>query len=204
MIMRRDIVGLAIAALLAPEGLWAQSLTLGAGEVLKGRFAQQRFLQGFDAPLNSTGSFILAPHRGLVWSSETPFALVTVMGPGGLVQRVVGGATTRYPSSRLPLLAQLYEVFSAALSGDWEKLDTLFNVKRTSSGNGWEITLTPHRSDSRLPLSYVQVRGDHYVDAVEVMRVNGDRDRMEFSQQTPSHEPIVGEASELLSMVTRP
>jgi hypothetical protein len=183
----------------------AQSLTLASGEVLRGRFTQQRFLQGFNAPLTSTGSFILAPGRGVVWRGETPFVVVTVMGPGGLVQRVSGGATTHYPASRLPAIVRLYEIFGAALSGDWRKLESIFEVQRDGTESDWKVTLTPLRSgEGGLPLRQVVVRGGRYVDSVEVMRINGDWDRIEFSQQAPSRAPIDAETSELLDAAGRP
>ena len=101
MIHRRHAIALALAAWvgIGAPAAQAQSLGLAGGEVLRGRFTQQRFLQGFNAPLISSGSFIVAPGRGIVWRGEAPFAIVTVMGPGGLVQRVAGGATTHYPVS---------------------------------------------------------------------------------------------------------
>jgi len=183
----------------------AQSLTLASGEVLRGRFTQQRFLQGFNAPLTSTGSFILAPRRGVVWRGETPFVVVPVMGPGGLVQRVSGGATTHYPASRLPAIVRLYEIFGAALSGDWRKLESIFEVRREGTESDWKVTLTPLRSgEGGLPLRQVVVRGGRYVDSVEVMRINGDWDRIEFSQQAPSRAPIDAETSELLDAAGRP
>jgi hypothetical protein len=200
-IRRRQSLAVVMAALItngASHGR-AQSLTLASGEVLRGRFTQQRFLQGFSAPLASTGSFILAPGRGVVWRGETPFALVTVMGPGGLVQRVAGGATTHYPASRLPAIVRLYEIFGAALNGDWQKLTSVFDVRRDGTDNDWKVTLTPLRSgEGGLPLRHVVVRGGRYVDSVEVVRLNGDWDRVEFSQQAPSRAPLDAETSELL------
>lgn len=183
----------------------AQSLTLASDEVLRGHFTQQRFLQGFNAPLTSTGSFILAPGRGVVWRGETPFVVVTVMGPGGLVQRVSGGATTHYPASRLPAIVRLYEIFGAALSGDWRKLESIFEVRREGTESDWKVTLAPLRSgEGGLPLRQVVVRGGRYVDSVEVMRINGDWDRIEFSRQAPSRAPIDAETSELLDAAGRP
>ena len=207
MIRRRQALAVAIAALTVQHTVpaRAQSLTLASGEVLRGRFTQQRFLQGFNAPLTSTGSFILAPGRGVVWRGEAPFALITVMGPGGLVQRVAGGATTHYPASRLPAIVRLYEIFGAALSGDWRKLESVFAVKREGTESDWKVTLTPLRGgEGGLPLRQVLVRGGRYVDSVEVMRVNGDWDRIEFSQQAPSRAPIDAETSELLDTAGRP
>jgi hypothetical protein len=203
-IARRSVMAATLGALLTPRISQAQSLSLGQGEVLRGRFTQQRFLQGFNAPLASRGAFILAPNRGLIWRGETPFALLTGMGAGGLVQRVVGGATTRYPASKLPLLAQLYEVFSAALEGDWAKLEGIFEVERKGVPAKWQVMLIPRKKDGGMPLQRVAVQGDRYVNSVEVARVNGDRDTIEFNDQAVSRDPIDSEASELLGMVSHP
>jgi hypothetical protein len=179
-----------------------QALTLASNEVLRGRFAQQRFLQGFDKPLASSGSFILAPGRGVVWRNETPFSVMTVMGPGGLVQRVTGGATTHYPASRMPGIGRLYEIFGAALGGDWSQLESVFDVRREGGAGNWKATLVPRRDqNAALPLREVIVQGARYVHSVEVFRPNGDRDRIEFSQQAPSRDPIDAESAALLDMV---
>ena len=55
-----------------------------------------------------------------------------------------------------------------------------------------------------MPLRLVVVRGSRYVDSVEVTRVNGDRDRIDFSQQAPSRAPIDAESNELLDTAGRP
>lgn len=203
---RRFALAASLAALIGQGAARAQtqSLTLASGEVLRGRYKQQRSLQGFNAPLTSSGSFILAPGRGVVWNSETPFAVVTVIGPGGLIQRVAGGATTHYPASRLPAIAQLYEIFDAALSGDWQKMSVVFTLRREGIDDDWKVTLTPLRGgEGGLPLRHVLVRGGRYVNSVEVMRVNGDWDRIEFSQQAPSRAPIDAETSKLLDTASR-
>jgi hypothetical protein len=64
--------------------------------------------------------------------------------------------------------------------------------------------LTPLRGgEGGMPLRLVVVRGGRYVNSVEVTRVNGDRDRIEFSQQAPSRAPIDAESNELLDMAGR-
>jgi hypothetical protein len=198
---RRSLFIAPLLACVSPQG-WAQSLTLAAGESLQGRFVQQRFLQGFNQPLKSTGSFVLSPSHGVAWQGETPFVTTTVIGPGGLAQRV-SGATTVYPASRLPVIATLYDIFASALSGDWQKLTAMFDVRR-EGGPAWKVTLTPRQAgNTNLPISTVTVRGSRYVDAVEVRRTNGDWDSIEFSQQTPSRQPVSAETAELFAAVAR-
>jgi hypothetical protein len=179
-------------------------VTLASGEVLRGRFVQQRFLQGFNAPLISSGSFVLAPGRGLIWRGEVPFALTIAISPDGLVQQVEGGATTRYPASRLPLISRLYEVFNAALTGDWKKLETAFQVRRDGADTNWAMTLTPRQNDAAMPIRDVVVRGRQYVDSVQLSRVNGDSERIEFSGQTVSRGPLDARESDLLGVSRRP
>lgn len=204
---RRLLLGTCVltsASVAAAASGRAQSLTLAPGDMLTGRFRQERFLQGFNAPLTSTGSFILVPGRGVLWRAEAPFAMTTAMGPGGIVQRISGGATTQYSASRLPALVRLYEIFGAALSGDWRKLSAVFDARREGTDATWKMTLTPLRAgDGELPLRQVTVQGGRYVDSVEVARANGDSERIVFSQQAPSRQALDAEASELLEMVNR-
>jgi hypothetical protein len=66
------------------------------------------------------------------------------------------------------------------------------------------VTLTPRQAgNTALPISTVTVRGGRYVDAVEVRRANGDWDSIEFSQQTPSRQPVSAETAELFAAVAR-
>jgi len=88
---------------------------LQAGQVLRGRFVQERHLQGFNAPLRSEGRFVLAAGKGLIWRAEKPFAVTTAISPAGLAQEVGGNETMRLPSSRLPFLSRLYDMLGGAL-----------------------------------------------------------------------------------------
>lgn len=205
MIRRRQLlVGVSAAATaFGAASATAQSLVPGAGEILRGRFTQQRFLQGFNTPLTSAGTFMVVPGRGVVWRAQTPFAIITAIGRGGLVQRITGGATTHYPASRLPAIVKLYEIFAAALSGDWPKLDRIFAVQREGGDQSWKVTLKPLSNDPGMPLQTVVVQGGNYVNSVEIRRVNGDSDRIDFADQALSRIPLDSETAELLETANR-
>src|SRR5689334_18443771 len=116
---------------------------LAKGQVLRGRFTQLRFLEGFEAPLKSSGTFFLAPGLGLIWKTEAPFALITVMSPAGLVQEVGGRETMRMPSARMPFMSKLYAMLGGALTGDWEGLSSAFSITQKADGKGWRLKLEP-------------------------------------------------------------
>lgn len=175
---------------------------LKKGQVLRGRFEQFRTLKGFGAPLNSAGSFTLAVERGLIWRTETPFAMMTTMTGNGLIQRSEGGGITRLPAGRVPFMTQLYNMLGGALGGDWGAMATTFAMTRKDSKNGWQLTLTPLQQDSSgFPLQSIVVSGRQNVDDVVMAKPNGDQDRIVFAQQRITSEDLTGEELALLDAV---
>src|SRR5262245_59198073 len=137
---------LAIAALLAtvPQVAWAQPRRrIAPGESLRGRFIQERHLQGFQRPLRSEGAFLLVPDRGLIWRAEQPFAVTTVITPSGVVQEVDGNEPQDRPKTQAPFIGQLYGMMSAALAGDWTALRNHFAVTQQGDERRWQAVLTP-------------------------------------------------------------
>src|SRR5580700_533468 len=92
----RAIASLTISAsfllLATPAALAADAApsTLKASEILRGRFVQDRQLAGFAKPLQTEGTFVLVPGRGLIWRASTPFQSTTVITPDGIVGQVNG------------------------------------------------------------------------------------------------------------------
>ena len=175
---------------------------LKEGQILRGRFEQFRTLKGFGAPLKSTGSFTLAVERGLIWRTESPFAVMTIMTGNGLVQRSEGGGTTRLPAARVPFMTQLYNMLGGALGGDWGAMATTFAMTRKDSKNSWQLTLTPLQQDSSgVPLQSIVVNGRQNVDDVVMAKPNGDQDRIVFAQQRITSEDLTGEEVALLDAI---
>ncbi len=83
---------------------------LTTGQVLRGRFVQERHMRGFNAPLRSEGHFVLAPGKGLIWRAEKPFSVTTIITAAGLVQEAGGTETLHLPSAKLPFLSRLYDL----------------------------------------------------------------------------------------------
>jgi len=172
---------------------------LAEGQVLRGRFQQLRFLEGLQAPLKSTGNFTLIPGRGLIWRAETPFSVTTVMTPGGLVQELNNREIVRMPSARLPFMSKLYAMLSGALSGDWGPLESAFQITRHDEGRNWRMRLEPTRTDDpAMPIRTIIARGSRLLDELEVVKTNGDRDRLVILNQKLESAPPRAEELRLL------
>ena len=202
--------GLLAAALLSITLLFsavpasAQTVALADGQVLRGQFEQKRYLSGLANPVRSSGSFTLVAGRGLIWTTTKPFPTTTVMTEAGLVQDVKGKETVRLAASRLPIMSKLYTMFGAALTGNWEAMQSAFTLTRQQKGQAWSIRLDSLRADDpNLPIKAINARGQKLLDEVEVVKPNDDRDVLSFSNQKLGGGPLTAEEDEFLTRAQR-
>ncbi|MCW2236398.1 LolA family protein [Azospirillum canadense] len=204
--MTRVILALLAFLAFAPPALAAppEPATLSEGQVLRGRFVQERHLKGFQKPLKSEGHFTLVPGRGLLWRTDKPFAMTTVMSPSGIVQEVRGAETMRLPASKLPFLSKLYAMLGGALGGDLRSLEGLFAVKRESDPAGWRMVLVPLKADDpAMPIRRITLTGARLVEAVEIVKPDGDSDVLRFLDQELTAGPPAEDEARLLGTADR-
>jgi hypothetical protein len=197
-------MALLLAAL--PLGAMAQSTPAAParGEILRGAFTQERHLQGFNAPIRSSGRFVLILGRGLIWQVEQPFAVVTVITPDTLVQYTGTTETLRLPTHRVPALGRLYDMLGSAMAGDWGQLESAFTVTRKADGDAQEIMLTPRGSvDASSPVKAISARAGRFVERVVIERPSGDSDRIAFSGQALSADQPSADETTLLDKASR-
>lgn len=179
--------GLFLIALLLPAVAFAaEPQPVPQGQMLQGRFTQERTLTGIPKPLRSEGRFLLVPGTGLIWRAEKPFATVTVITPGGLTQAVSDQQTLNLPSSRLPFLKPFYDMLSGALAGDWRAIEQNFTVTREDKPPRWGVRLVPKKPDANMPFEAIRLSGTTFVESVEMAKSGGDQERLEFTDQTLS------------------
>jgi hypothetical protein len=171
------------------------------GQMLQGRFVQERMLAGIPKPLRSEGRFLLVPGTGLIWRAEKPFATVTVITPGGLTQAVSDQQTLNLPSSRLPFLKPFYDMLSGALAGDWRAIEQSFTVTREDKAPNWGVRLVPKKADTNMPFESIRVSGATLVERVEMAKSGGDQERLEFTEQKVSPVSIPPEDARLFESV---
>lgn len=184
----------------------AQFVTpLKPGSVLRGHFTQERSLQGFQAPLKSEGTFLVAEGKGVIWKVEKPFATTTVITPVGLVQNAQGTETLRLPASRIPFIAKLYDMLSGTMTGDMSGLKQQFDVRTAGSASDWTLQLTPkpgaaENSDPQnMPIRALDIAGGQYVKSVDIQRQNGDRDLLTFTDQAVDTAALSADDQALLT-----
>jgi hypothetical protein len=174
--------------------------TLTAGQTLHGRFVQERHLQGLASTLKSSGTFVLAPGKGLIWRTEEPIKIITVITPAGIRQIVNGSEVQHVDSAKVPFVAHFYDMLNGALMGDWTAMRHDFAVKTTGDRAAWRTVLTPLRPDDPIAgmLASIVITGGKMVDGVDINRTNGDSEHMAFLDQTVSSAALSGDDARLL------
>jgi hypothetical protein len=183
----------------------AMPRTLAAGEMLRGRFVQERELAGFTKTLRSEGHFVLIGGRGLIWSAEIPFKNTTVITAGGILQVVNGQEAMRLPASRLPVISRFYDVLSGALSGDTRALQHDFTVERSADATSWRLLLSPARpNDPALgQVKTIALGGRTLVERVDISKTEGDADHLRFLDQSVGPLALTAEENALLDSAAR-
>jgi hypothetical protein len=174
--------------------------SVGPGEMLRGRFVQERHLTGFDKPLRTEGSFVLVAGQGLLWRSERPIASATAIGPGGVLQTVAGQEAMRIPASQAPALAQFFETLSAALSGDLGALASHFAVERSVEAERWRVVLRP--KDAASPVASIALTGGALPERVEIAKSQGDREVLRFFDQSVAPAALAPDEAALLGEIS--
>ncbi|MBV17483.1 MAG: hypothetical protein CMO05_08415 [Thalassospira sp.] len=169
-------------------------------QYLTGTFALDRHLDGFDAPLTSTGEFTLSPSKGLIWQNLKPFPDTTVMNDHGITRKHDDGTFETIASGAR--FHQFIALISAVLAGNWDPLSDQFTITpaKTATAPNWQVTLAPKNSNGLSNLvSQIIVKGDEFVTHVTLNKPSGDRDEITLNDQKRHDLPLPTDLAKLLS-----
>ena len=171
---------------------------IGPGDILRGRFIEERVVEGFRGTMRSEGHFVVAPAEGVIWAVEKPFSTTTVITPAGLAQLIGGMRIMHLPAQKIPFMLHLYEALGGALTGDWHALESDFVITRSDDGKGWRVGMIPRRANNpAMPFSSIVIKGHHFVEEVEMIRTEGGSDTINFLHEVRVHaSPTAGEETD--------
>jgi hypothetical protein len=155
---------------------------LAPAGVLRGRFEQEKQVQGFRQPLRSTGDFVVAPGRGVVWNTRQPFASTLVLTAKQVQVRKPDGTRKAVGKSRGGRAAALVnQLMVALLAGDLPTLQKRFELQETLLPEGrWRLDLVPRESALKRAFARLELEGGRHVDAVRLDERSGDRTTLRF------------------------
>lgn len=157
--------------------------------LLRGDFTQEKQVAGFRNPLRSSGRFLLARDKGVVWTTTAPFPSELVITRDRILSRQRDGSRrVEVDGKQQPGLRSVNAMMFALMSGDMKALTSTFEVKAEPATSGWAMTLVPRSRQLAQAFTSVRLSGDGYVREVELREANGDLTRLRFSgmSETPA------------------
>lgn len=168
---------------LAPRPAPAAALADGVRErleqpaVLRGRFEQEKQIQGFKNPLRSNGDFLLLREHGIAWDTTAPFASSAVLTRQRMATRLPDGSEqVLIDAADGPAASATASLLMALVSGDLDALEERFEGRESLHADGsWELALVPRNASLRRVFSGFRLSGDRYVREVVIEEAGGDR-----------------------------
>lgn len=147
------------------------SSQLSKPEVVRGNFVQEKYLRALSQPLVSTGSFVLARDRGLLWLLRQPVQQDYRISSSGIAQR---NDDKWQQSAQQGPAARQNDLFLAVLRGDTEALQRDFHLELSGTSQAWTLTLTPRAKLLGQIFTRILIQGSVTAERIELLETQGD------------------------------
>lgn len=143
--------------------------------VVRGGFEQAKTVKGFKQPLRSSGDFVVARGKGIVWHVLQPFASTLVVRPDSLQSRDSDGKVTlQMRAQDEPVLRTVNAMLFAVMSANLGELAQHFEVTGQVAAKGWSLHLVPRDRTLAQWLTAVELQGNQFVQEVRLQEARGD------------------------------
>lgn len=143
--------------------------------VVRGTFEQLKTVKGFKQPLRSSGDFVVARGRGIVWHVLRPYESLLVVKPDSLQSRGSDGKVTMQMRAQdEPVLRTVNAMLFAVMSANLAELAQHFEVTGQVAAKGWSLHLVPRDPTLAQWLAAVDLQGNQFVQEVKLQEARGD------------------------------
>ncbi|GGA74703.1 hypothetical protein GCM10011521_11140 [Arenimonas soli] len=166
-------------------------------EVLRGRFEQEKHLEGFRNPLRSAGRMLLVRERGIAWDTTEPFASSAVLTRDKLTSELPDGSRqTLLDAADGPAASATASLLMALVAGDLDVLAERFDIEESLLDDGtWQLELKPREPALQRVFARFQLSGDRHVREVLIEEAGGDTTRVSLLEL--SSEPALPSPAEV-------
>ena len=147
--------------------------------VVRGQFTQRKTVQGFKQPLQSSGDFVVARGKGIAWQVRKPFASTLIVKPDSLLSRGADGSVAMQMKAQdEPVLRTINAMLFAVMAADLAQLGQYFEVTGQVQASSWTLHLVPRDAMLAQWLQAVDLRGQQFVQEVQLQEARGDRSQI--------------------------
>lgn len=146
-----------------------------AGHVLRGTFVQHKHLAELKQALVSSGRYVVARDRGLLWQVEKPVHSTLVITPKALTESNQGQQTAHISAEQQPALGAVASILLAVFQGNTDQLSRYFDIQRPDTGSSsTALTLTPKTDAVKNFITRLKISGGDTVRRIRIDQPGGD------------------------------
>lgn len=185
--MKKSLIySIAIFWLLLTNNGWAISLQqlqqrFSQHSVTRANFSQDRYIQGINKPLHSTGQMIISKELGLWWQQQTPFIMTLKMNEQRMLQSISDQPPQIIKADEQPQLFQFNSLLAAIFNADNIILEKNFQLNLTEHDQQWQLTLIPKQAPLNKIFNNITLIGDQYLLQIEINDKQNDKTLIMFS-----------------------
>lgn len=166
---------------------------LASQNIVRGDFEQQRHIAMFEQPLASSGQFLLAKERGLLWHQTSPFPVSLVLTEDKLRQTFSNQPAQVITKQQNPMAFYFSHIFLSVFHGDTEQLKQQFELDFSLRDEQWQLTLLPLSAPLNSVFKQIILSGQQDINRLVLEEIRGDKTEIAFSKQRHHPETLTDE-----------
>jgi hypothetical protein len=147
---------------------------LSKNKIVAGNFNQEKFLNRHNRYLKSSGNFIIASEKGMVWETLKPFPSTMTLGNDYLIQGRPGGQASVISAQGNETFIRFAEAMSSVFSGNTRGLLDNFEVYFIGSTADWTLWLLPKDRTVAAFVERITMKGDTVIRSILIYEQNND------------------------------
>ena len=149
--------------------------------VMRGMFQQVKTIKISKKPLRSSGDFVVAKGKGVLWRTARPMSSTMKVTAGEVSQIKDGRTVFRLRAEEQPALRFITRVIFAVFAADVAELRRNFEISGLVEHGRWRADLIPRDAMVAKVVAEVHLRGGTALEDIEFREANGDRTIIRFS-----------------------
>jgi hypothetical protein len=154
-------------------------------------------LVGLKKPLASNGRFCVVADKGVLWRSLQPFPSTLRLTRDEIIQMQGDRVAMRLDAKQEPAVRMINSVLFAALAGDLNQLEKLFEIDGGVQNNNWRVILKAREPGLAKVIGAIALEGGAYVQNVDISEASGDRTKIVFSAIQTGDAAMTGDEAAL-------
>lgn len=148
--------------------------------VVRANFEQDRYINGLNKPLHSSGQMIISKQLGLWWQQKTPFALTLKMNDQRMSQGIGDQPPQVITAQDQPQLFQFNSLLAAMFNADSATLNANFTLTLSEKENQWHLRLVPKTTPLDRIFKQINLTGHQYLSQITIDDMQNDKTVIQF------------------------